>query len=581
MKIGEAFFFLFHLLGGITLFLVGMHMLSQGLRQAAGKQLRTILAGTGRNRLYGVGLGGLLGFLAHSGPGMIMLIGFINAGLISLAKSIPPMIGMNVGTTLSMQMISFHLGDYCYLFMVLGFLMQMLGPSPQVKSGGQALLGFGMLFLGMNTIGVAVEPRRDLIAGWLAHIHGNSLAGMLAGIGWATLITVLLQSSGAVIALCFALAGAGIFTQLDQIFPIVLGAHIGTTSTALIGSLGTSIDARRSAFSHLLFNLIAVALAVAFARYVMLAVRWSSGDLVHQVANLHTLVMLIGTAIVLPASPWFARLVERLTPSRVPPPQPSFLDDTLLEFPEKAIYAAIFELQRITRICSQSLKLTFEIIFTDNRRAIQVVKLNENVIDEIKKAMKEYIAALTRRYLSRRQSLLIQHINQCVADIERIGDHIDELCDITIRRHKNPAGRFNRETLDLLMQLYEYAARVLHLVIESLNPDNPDFQAQAQAILTARDEYIRNSLHTKQVLTDRIANHELPPIIGVFFSEYLSALDRVVRHAKMVALAEKQPFFWIKREKLSLRGTNAPTTPLPDKVDPHDYLDRLHSENFL
>lgn len=581
MGVREIILMGFAILGGLALFIFGMNVMSDGLRQSAGSSLRHMLARATRSRLAGIGMGTLLGTLVQSSATTVMLVGFINAGLMTLQESIPPMLGANIGTSLSIQMISLRLGDYCFIAITAGFLLHMAALHPRIKHAGLALLGFGLIFLGMNIMSGAIKPHRDLFARLLVGIHGQTRWNMIGGVLLSAAVTGIIQSSGAVIVMCFALISAGVFTDLRQVFPIVLGANIGTCATALLGSIGTNIEARRSAVSHLLFNVLNVSLALVMAPLYLRLAALTSDKLIRQTANLNTGNMLVGATIFLILSAPYARLITRLVRSRKPPPQPSFLDRHLLEYPEKAIFAAIFELQRITRVCAQSLKLTFEIIFTDNRRDIQNVKLNENIINEIKKAMKEYLAALTRKYLSRRQTLLLQHINRCMADLERIGDHIDELCDITLRRHQTRGARLNREALDLLMRLYEASAKVLHLVAESLDPESTDFQSQAQAILAARDEYVEQSQQAKDVLTQRIARHELPSLVGVFFSEYVSALDRIVKHAKMIALAEKQPFFWIKREKLERRSKDAPDIVLPEKVDPHDYLDRLHQEYYL
>lgn len=581
MTPGEIIFLSLTILGGLALFIFGMNIMSEGLQLAAGSRLRTVLSSTTRNCVAGITLGTILGFVAHSGPAVVMLVSFINAGLMSLAESIPPMMGANIGTSLSMQLISFQLGKYCYAAIGIGLLIQISVPHVATKNMGRALLGFGLLFLGMNTISQAIEPHRDIIAPVLSSIHGDTMQGMLTGIVFSTLITTLLQSSGATIGTCFALASAGIFTSIEQVYPIVLGAHIGTCTTALLGAIGTNIDARRAAISHLVFNVIGVILAAAAAPFFIRALQYSSPDLVHQTANLHTSVMVVTALIVLPVSPSFAHLITKLVPSNKPPPQPSFLDSKLIEYPEKAIYAAIAELQRVTRICARSFRLSIDILFQVKRKEVQQIKLNENIVDEIKKAMKDYLGKLTRRHLSRRQAIIIQHLNRCMADIERIGDHIDEVCDVSIRRRKISQARFNRESLELLFSLYEAANRVLHLVIQSLNPDNQDFQGMAQSILLARDEYVEKSINAKSAFTERIANHEFPPIVGMFFSEYSSAFDRIVKHAKTVALAEKQPYFWIKRKKLDRMEEKAPAYNPPPLTDAHDFLDRLHSEEYL
>jgi phosphate:Na+ symporter len=577
----EIFFLTFAVLGGLALFILGMNIMTDGLRRAAGSSLRTVLARATRSRLTGIGMGTILGTLVQSSATTVMLVGFINAGLMTLAESVPPMLGANIGTTVSMQMISFRVGDYCYLAIALGFILQFVAPHPKLKDLGTAFLGFGLIFLGMNTMSDAIKPHRELFASLLRHVHGDTLLGVWKGLLISAAITGVIQSSGAVIGMCFALISAGVFTELSQVYPIVLGAHIGTCATAMLGSIGTNIDARRSAISHLLFNIITSSAAAFLAPVFLKLIPLTSADLLRQTANVHTAVMLFGAAVFLPLAAPYARLVRFIVHSSRPPPQPSFLDSKLADFPEKAIYAAICELQRVTKICARSLRLTIDILFQVDPRKVKHVKLNEDVVDEIKRAMKDYLSALAQRYLSRRQAVIIQHVSRCMADIERIGDHIDELCDISIRRRKVPFARFNREALELLFSLYEAADRVLHLVIESLNPDNEDFQGMAQAILMARDEYIEKSINAKALFTERIANHEFPPILGMFFSEYVNAFDRIVKHAKIIALAEKQPYFWIKRKKLERMADEAPKYVPPPLTNAHDFLDRLHSEDYL
>jgi phosphate:Na+ symporter len=577
----EIFFLTLAILGGLALFILGMNIMTDGLRHAAGGGLRSMLARATRHRFAGIAMGTFLGSLVQSSATTVMLVGFINAGLMTLAESVPPMLGANIGTTVSMQLISFKLGDYCYLAITLGFIMQFASPHPKAKHIGEAILGFGLIFLGMNTMSGAIAPHRELFGELLRGVHGETLAGVWKGLLLSAAVTGVIQSSGAVIGMCFALITAGVFTELSQVYPIVLGAHIGTCATALLGSIGTNIEARRSAVSHLLFNIITSTLAAFLAPLFYRLIPYTANDLVRQTANVHTAVMLMGAALVLPISPLYARLVRRVVPSRRAPPQPSFLDNQLVEYPEKAICAAISEIQRVTRICARSFRLNMDVLLNVDRKKVQAIKLNENVVDEIKLAMKEYLATMTRRHLSRRQAIIIQHLNRCMADVERIGDHIDEICDISVRRSKVPLARFDRTALELIFGLYESADKVLHLVIESLDPENPDFQGQAQAILLARDEYVEKSINAKAQFTERIANHELPPINGMFFSEYIAAFDRIVKHAKTIALAEKQPYFWIKRKKLERVEEEAPEYKPPPLSDPHDFLDRLHSEEYL
>jgi phosphate:Na+ symporter len=412
-------------------------------------------------------------------------------------------------------------------------------------------------------------------------VDGTSLKGMLIGVLISTSITGVIQSSGATIGMCYALIDAGVFTQLVQVYPIVLGAHIGTCATAMLGSIGTNIEARRTAVSHLTFNIMNVAMAVAASPFFLWLVPKTSADLTHQTANLHSIVIGVAAFIVLPMSRLHAGLMRIIVPSRKAPPQPSYLNEDLLDRPEQAIYASIRELRRIAQTCHHSLRLNAELFFEQKRKVINEIKLNEKVVNEIKVAMKSYLTSVTHRYLSRRQQILIQHIDRCMVDIERIGDHIDEMCDLSLRRMDIPEALFDEESFKTLFELYEEALDVLKLVIESLDPENKDFQAMAKRILKARDEYMEQSIDTKTMFNHKMAKRIMPPMAGIFYNEYLAVLDRIVKHAKTIALVESQPEFWIKRRKLDRVVDEAPEYEPPPFVDPHDFLDQLQSEDYL
>ena len=260
-------------------------------------------------------------------------------------------------------------------------------------------------------------------------------------------------------------------------------------------------------------------------------------------------------------------------------PDSRFLDDALLDKPEQAIYQSLRELQRVARLCQTSFRLNAQIMFRMDGRKLLAVRHTEDAVDEIQRAMRRYLAGLTGRYLSRRQSILLQHLNRCMIDIERIGDHNDNLADLAENRHRAKNAYFPAEAQDLLFGLFEAADQVLKLVIQSLDPENKDFQAMARTILQARDTYAERSLNAKSVFADRIVAHAYPSLVGIFLSDYVAEFDRIVRHAKMIALAESQPWFWIKRQKLDRVAPEMPPAP-GLKDEPHDFLDKLQSEGF-
>ena len=578
---GNALFFLiFAVLGGLALFILGMGIMSDGLRIAAGPSLRTLLSKATANRFAGLALGTLLGFLVHSSAASVMLVGFLNAGLMSLAQAVAPMLGTNLGTSLSMQLVSFHLTDYCYIGIVAGLVFQMAAPSPRAKSIGRALVGFGLLFLGMKTMSEAIAPHRDLLRHYLVAIDGQTLSGRLLGVGLAFALTAVIQSSGATIGMAFALADAGVFDSLWQTYPVVVGAQIGTCATALLGSIGTGIDSRRAAAGNLLTNVVNAGVSIALAPLWVPLFARTSPDLVRQTANTHTLLMIQNCCVFLPIVPLYARLLRKLVPSRLPPPEPSHLQPGLLEFPEQAIAASLRELRRVAKLCLHSLRLAGQtILFAHSAKDVQDIRLNEQATNEIKLAMKDYLAALTRRRLSKRQAILAQHIDRCMSDLERVGDHVEALCHLSLRRKRVPEAIVDAETFGRFFALFEDTLCILRQIAGSFDPEREDVAEIAGRILEARAAHVQASQAVRATFNDKVSRRELTPVAGMFFGEYLAALDRIVRHCRNIALSEQQPQFWIKRSKLGKQMDLSPEPTPPPLVDPRDFLERLrHAE---
>jgi phosphate:Na+ symporter len=488
-----------------------------------------------------------------------------------LIESIPAVIGANIGTTLSMQLVSFKIGKYCMLVIGVGFFTRFFVPYPRIKFAGLSLMGFGMIFLGMTIMSEAVHPFRDDLQPLLTGSDATHWKGMLFGVGIATLVTAVIQSSGATIGMCFALADAGVFSQLHNIYPIVLGAHIGTCATALLGSIGTHIEARRCALSHLFFNLIGVSIAMIFASPLLALVERSSTDLVRQTANLHTLVMVVGGLVVAPLAPLLVRLVRCATPTTKPSPETSFLDDELLGRPEQAVAASIRELQRVAEL----------MLFTNRRRARREIRTNEQVINEIKLSMRDFLNRLAHYRLSRRQALLVQYIDRCMVDIERISDHIDAVADLSDNRLNIKGAIFTKDSFDRLFELYRSCADVLQLVEESLSPAVQRKEKNSSAILDARDAYRNKSMDARDYLIRSIENKTEPPLAGYYFSLYITAFDRIVKHSKSIALVEQSPSFWIKEKKLDVQAERQAPREDPELVKAEEYLRRLNEEDAL
>ncbi len=563
MSAGKLVFLIASILGGLGLFIYGMKVMTEGLEGLAGGRLRSLLGRLTKHRITGISVGTFLGTLVHSSATTVMLVGFINAGLLSLAASVPVMLGANIGTTLSMQLVSFKLGEYCFFAIALGLLTHLAAPRQALKQGGLMLFGFGLLFLGMNVMSDAIVPLKS--AGYfetfLAATDGSTVRGMLLGILAATAVTGVIQSSGATIGMLFALASAGVFRDLANVFPLVLGAHIGTCATALLGSIGTNLDARRSALAHLLFNVIGAALAALASPLYLAVLPLTADDLTRQIANTHTLVQFVNALLFLPFTGPYARLIERLTPSRKPPAQRSFLEDKYLARPEMAIVAVILETRRMAIIARKMVRQSMlGLVKLSDELFPQVLK-EEASIDLLTASVNEYLRKVSDRTLSRRQSLIVQYLVRAVQDIERIADHAEVLVQTT--REKVAKGVwFDDESMKLMVDVYQQADHVLELMVESLNPARESFDECADQVIAARKEYRTLSEQVRERHVQRVLDQQDDALAGVVYEEYLNAFDRIVSHSKRIAHLERRPHFRVKKERLD-RTSERRATPRP------------------
>ena len=570
---------LFQVLGGLSLFIYGMHVMTGSLRSAAGSSLRSILARATRSRPQGAVFGTAVGFLAHSGAAVAMLAGFINAGVMTLEQAIAPVFGANIGTSLSMQLVSFHIADYCWAAIGIGFLVDSLVPSDRWRKLGGALIGFGLLFLGMETISSGIAPHKDALAPYLSHIRGDVWTWRLLGVGVSALLTALITSSGAMIGLCFALIKAGVFTRFDQVAVVVLGSHVGTCIVPIMAALPMRIGAWRAAIAHLVFNLANASLCLLAWPIVVWACEASApGNLLRQAANLHTFAMLAATLLLLPAIPLFTRFVRFATPSKEPIPDPSFLEESLLSKPEQALAAVVRELRRMAETCVDSMLLNGELILNPTRKTFRRLLSNENVINEVRQSMGDYFSRLAKHYLSRRQTLFLQHLDRCMKDIERIGDHLTHIGQTSVERYKIAEAIVPEDLFRVWFDLFRSAKRVVALMAKSFDPNSASFQNTALEILRARDVYMIQSMDAKAEFAGAAREKRITPIGGYYLSRYIEDLDRLVRRAKSIAFAERQPDFRVKSSKLEKAVQQPLAYSPPARVDPRDYIALLRQD---
>jgi|LSQX01.1.fsa_nt_gb phosphate:Na+ symporter len=578
MSAQDIFMLLFQVLGGLSLFIYGMNVMTSSLREAAGSSLRTILARATQSRVHGSVFGTMFGFLAHSGAAVAALAGFVNAGVMTLEQAIAPVFGANIGTSVSMLMISFRIADYCWVVIGIGFLLDSLIPSERWSKLGRALIGFGLLFLGMEVISTGIAPHKDALEPWLVLFRGDVWTYRLLSVAFSALLTALMTSSGAMIGLCFALIKAGMFTEFEQAAVVILGAHIGTCIVPIVAALPMSIGAWRVAIAHLWFNVLHVILFLVIWPVSVWSAKAISPDLLAQAAYFNTYTMVVGTLLFLPFLRHFTKLVRVSTPSKEPTPAPSFLDDKLFARPEQALAGVVRELRRMAEICVDSMMLNGELMLNFNRKTHRKLLSNEEIINEVREAVSDYLGRLTKHYLSRRQTLFLQHLDRCMKDIERIGDYLTHLGETTRERTGNPEALLPEDLFNTWFNLFRTAKHVTSLMAKSFDPDSETFQTTALAILRARDAYMVQSMDAKADYADAIRNRRIAPIAGYYLARYIEDLDRMVRRIKSIAFAVQQPDFRVKAYKFRREAEPPLAYEPPHRVDPGKYLALLQKD---
>ena len=326
MTVSEWIFMFFGLIGGLGLFLYGMQLMSEGLQQSAGDKMRSILGKLTKNKFIGVGLGTFVtSIIQSSSATTVMLVGFVNAGLLTFARAVPVIFGAAIGTTITAQILAFKLDDYALLFIGIGFFIYFIFKNEKIKHIGTTILGFGILFFGMKIMSDTMAPLRSYqpFINFLLHLK-SPVVGIIAGI----IFTAIIQSSSAFIGILIILAGQGMLTP-EISLPLVLGSNIGTTITAMIASINTNRASKKVAFAHFFIKFFGVLIFIFLIPELLQVVEWLNpiqnrdlGVVVpREIANAHTIFNIAITVLFLPFSAIIIKLLDKILPDKETPKQ--------------------------------------------------------------------------------------------------------------------------------------------------------------------------------------------------------------------------------------------------------------------
>jgi phosphate:Na+ symporter len=537
--------------GGLGLFLFGMGQMSDGLKKVAGQKLKSLLESLTKNRVIGVFVGMMTTCLIQSSSATtVMTVGFVNAGLLTLKQALSVVLGANVGTTITAGLVSilavFKITNYALPIVGVGFLFSIIGKTQKTKSIGQVMIGFGILFLGIHFMKEAFDPLKDNqgVQETLIWLGRNPLLAVLAG----TLITMLLQSSSASIAMIQMLAFQGAFGTdwhlvLRVTIPYILGDNIGTTITAQIAALRASRNAKRTAMGHTIFNVIGVCymLPLVWVSWYSYAVEWltpgtlGKNTIMRDIFFAHFMFNAFNTIVFLPFIQGLATLVTKIIPvtELELSQKPVALEKHLLDTPVIALEQTKREIIRMAETAKKAVMRSISGIITDNIKELRSVMGLEDFIDMMQLEITSYLSELSRRNLSDEVSIELPVLLHTVNDLERIGDHAVNIVEIGERKIAQKLS-FSDSALEEADILRKEIKMMCDNIIKALKDND---MKGAKSSLAQENNLNRMQIEFRRSHVDRMTEGICSPQSGLIFIDLVDNVEKIGDHLTNIAQA--------------------------------------------
>lgn len=542
---------LFAFVGGLGLFLFGLRFMSDALQSVAGDKMRTILEQGTKNPVRGVFTGAIVTALIQSSSATTVLtVGLVNAQLLTLHQAIGVIMGANIGTTFTAYLIGFNLKSYALPILAIGAILFLFAKNKRKQHIGQALFGFGALFFGLTIMGDGMEPLKDLpfFTNLMLSIENNSIFGVLLGAGF----TFIVQSSSATIGVLQELAFQKAITY-NQAVPILFGDNIGTTVTALLASIGTSVAARRAAFTHFLFNLLGTFIFLPlfligiFPKIVVLVTNyvftllpgftgtWQTLSIKLQIAQTHAIFNLSNTLIQLPFVAVLAYIVTKIIPGKEDIEEnrykAQFLDKRFLSNPAVAIAQATRETLRMGQLARQAFKNCIEYFNTRDKKIYQESTVLEDTIDTLETEITDYLVLASEKSLSQEASNRTYTILQSLNDLERIGDHCENILELTDYAVKYDVN-FSDQAITEFQSIAELTDENIRVALESLAKNDI---ALAKKVVQNEMMVDKMQVEYRKSHIRRLNERKCSGSNGAIYLDLLSNLERISDHCRNIA----------------------------------------------
>ncbi len=523
------------ILGGLALFMYGIRSLGTGMEKLAGDQIQKWLGRVTEGRLRSAGFGAIAtAFLQSSGLLMVTMIGLINANLMTVQQSIGVMLGQEIGTTITAQIVAYDIGVFRVLLVIVGFIFLEYFTDYDWKKYGEILMGLGLVFVGMTYMSSALDYLVEIpiFSNLLVSMGQHPFVGIIAGLA-ATAIT---QSSTAVTSMVVAMGISHAIT-LEGAIGIILGANIGSCITGFIASLGLSRSARQASMAQILVNAFGVLLFLPFISQYASVVASTSHELPRQIANAHTIFNVIVSAMLIPFVRQLAQVSAKLTPvSRTPEKikVTAFIDEMQYSVPSVALSEAARELIRLGNVTAQMVRDScVALINLDTSNIKSVLIQEEELVDPVSKELANFINMLMNEDLTLAQRKRCFQIKNLLIDIERVGDMAEDIAEYGLERVENRVA-FTPPAIEDLQHLWNHAHRTYLLAIEAFSEGDTE---KARQVGQLESEFDRSYWRTRQAHIRRIEEGICQPEADVIFTETLRILERISDHADNLAVS--------------------------------------------
>ena len=531
-------------IGGLAMFIYGMNIMADGLQHAAGSKMKKILEVLTQNKLMGIALGALVtAIIQSSSATTVMVVGFVNAGLMNLTQAISVIMGANIGTTITGWLVS--AGEWAKMFspstlapiaVMVGVIITLVGKRQQSKDVAGIIIGFGILFIGMNTMSDAVYPLRESEVFKTAFISmgSNPFLGILVGAG----VTAIIQSSSASQGILLSLASAGLVPTNAAVF-IIMGQNIGTCVTAILSSVGASKNAKCVGTMHLTFNIAGTIIFSILAMFLFARLDPSYGEGIinmTQISFIHTVFNVGTTIILMPFSGYiikFAMNVNGLKAVETKSDEAELvhLDKRMMSTPSVAVEGAKLETIRMGRIARENLSLALSTLSDHDEEKMADVKQREFVIDKLCDNISKYLIDLCMLHLSDKDNEMVTSLLNTVSDMERVGDHAENIVELA-EEMKQEGISFSDTALEELNEMSTTTLGAYDNAVKALELDDITYAVKT-SFLEDQVDAMEKKLRAGHI--ERLSNAECSVNAGIHFIDLLGNLERVSDHAMNIA----------------------------------------------